>query len=89
MILRDVNRTDSGALSQLINLMDSFIRSRLAVNGQRQARLSNGLLCGIKIIRREIGVKLRRNQFRKLMFIIMPTFAQISSAKLILKFKLN
>jgi len=47
MILRDVNRTDSGALSQLINLMDSFIRSRLVVIGQRQARLSNGLICGI------------------------------------------
>lgn len=47
MILRDVNRTDSGALSQLINLMDSFIRSRLAVICQRQARLSNGLLCDI------------------------------------------
>jgi len=55
MILRDVNRTDSGALSQLINLMDSFIRSRLAAICQRQARLSNGLLCGI-ITREKIGV---------------------------------
>jgi len=37
-----------------------------------------------------MGVKLRRNQFRKLMFIIIiPTYAQISSVKLILKLKLN
>jgi hypothetical protein len=34
-------------------------------------------------------VKLRRNQFRKLMIIIAPTYAQISSVKVILKLKLN
>jgi len=43
----------------------------------------------VELIRGKIGVNLRRNQFRKLMIIIAPTYAQISIVKIILKLKLN